>query len=140
MIKAIIFDCFGVLYIHDNILHHSRLNNELIDYIASKLKPQYKIGLLSNIDRGAMNRIVSKVEQDKLFDAVALSGETSAAKPSQAAYIYVCNKLGVDAGEVIMIDDSLDNCHGAELSGMYAIKYDDFTELKARLEVMLSKT
>ena len=43
MIKAVIFDFFGVLE------HHLAPNREVLDYIQRELKPNYKIGVVSNV-------------------------------------------------------------------------------------------
>lgn len=192
MIKAIVFDCFGVLYVHhgpeffkNNAQNYEKIkgslrdlsnqadyglisqaeyeqavseitkiplglvnqhivrgfgrNNELMDYIENTLRPHYKIGFLSNISRGTMEQFFSKKEREVLFDATALSSETGMIKPSPSAYVNICDLLGVDTSEAIMIDDNVDNCRGAILSGMQAIEYDGLAHLKRRLDKILFK-
>ena len=178
-IKAIIFDCFGVLYIDnktsllaqvpferrtemrdinnasnygylsreeylqrvsevvglsvkevgDYIAEEHRLNNQLTALIAEQLKGQYKIGLLSNIGRDWIQDFFSKNQLHDLFDQVVLSGEESIAKPNPEAFTLMAERLGVDPGDCIMIDDIADNCEGAEVAGMQAIHYLDNTQL-----------
>ncbi|MFO0881912.1 MAG: HAD-IA family hydrolase [Candidatus Saccharimonadales bacterium] len=193
MIKAIIFDCFGVLYVrhgpeyvknhaknyerikgdvldlHNQVdyglisttefeqqlaeltgltqgeinRHYTRgfgRNNELMDYIESVLRPHYNIGMLSNIGRGTMEEFFTKKEREHLFDSAVLSSETGMIKPNPAAYVHMCETLGVDTSEAIMIDDNADNVRGAEIAGLVAIRYDGFAHLKRRLEKLLPKT
>lgn len=192
MIKAIIFDCFGVLQIHygpqflkDNVpdyekhkteLHdlsnqadyglisqpefeqavamlsglplstvHDGLfagigrNEQLLAYIAKELKPKYKIGLLSNISRGSMDKFFTQTERETLFDAAVLSSEVSHIKPHPEAYEYICEKLGVDVSEAIMIDDIDDNVYGAEQAGLTGIRYDGFKHTIKELEDILAQ-
>lgn len=192
MIKAIVFDCFGVLYVHHgpeflknhapnyqkvrlelkdlsnqadyglisqqeyeqqvaeltglsvgdvnrNITRGFGRNNELMDYIEQTLRPNYSIGMLSNISRGTMEKFFSKKEREQLFDAAALSSETGMIKPSPSAFVNICEMLGVDTSEAIMIDDNAENVRGAELAGMHAIEYDGLARLRRSIERILAK-
>jgi putative hydrolase of the HAD superfamily len=192
MIKAIIFDCFGVLYVHhgrDFTWHHAitaegenqikDLNNQadyglitqedyakqiaqilhenieviiqefnkgfnrnewLVSYIESDLRPKYKIGLLSNIPRGAMDKYFTKDELNKYFDVTVLSGEAGLIKPRPSAFVNICDQIGVDTSEALMIDDNIENCQGAELAGLKSLHYDGFAHLKRSLETILTNT
>lgn len=178
-IKAIIFDCFGVLYIDNKasllaqvpferrdemsdinnasnygylsreeylsrvsevigmsveevssyIAGEHRLNNQLTTLIEEQLKGHYKIGLLSNIGRDWIHDFFSKNQLHGMFDQVVLSGEEAIAKPNPEAYILMAERLGVDPGDCLMIDDIAGNCEGAEIAGMQAIHYLDNTQL-----------
>ena len=183
MIKAIVFDCFGVLYVHhgpeyikNNAHNYDAIknqlqdlsnqvdyglisqaeyeqqvsditgisvgdinryslsgfgrNSQLLDYIENNLRGKYKIGLLSNISRGTMERFFSAKERNELFDHAALSSETGMIKPNIAAFVDVCSGLGVDTSEAIMVDDNLNNCSAAKYAGMQAIQYDGFEHFK----------
>ena len=187
--KAIIFDCFGVLYLNSTLhfyetyvpnyealkpellqlnkeadygliteaeqsrsvaeltglslafvsqhirgIHHP--NQELISFSQS-LRPQYKVGMLSNIGLHVMDGYFSVEERKKLFDATVLSGEEGIAKPHPYIYEIIANRLGVPAGECVMIDDIEDNCAGADAAGMKTIHYQNNTQLKNELEKLL---
>lgn len=187
--KAIIFDCFGVLYLNStlhfyetHIADYGKLrpellqlnkeadygliteaeqsravadltglplafvsqhirgvhtpNRELIDFSQS-LRPQYKVGMLSNIGVHVMDGYFSAEERKKLFDATVLSAEEGISKPHPYIYEIVASRLGVPAGECIMIDDIEDNCAGADAAGMKAIHYQDNTQTKQELKKLL---
>lgn len=193
MIKAIVFDCFGVLYlhrgpeflkshapnypkirqqlhdlsnqtdyglisqtdyeqgvvdltglplkeVHNGVLHGFGRNDDLMNYVERTLRHNYSIGMLSNISRGSMEKFFTEHERQKFFDAVALSGETGMIKPSPSAYVHICEMLGIDTSEAIMVDDSAENCRGATLAGMHAIHYDGLPHFKQSLQLLLQKT
>ncbi|HRJ06718.1 MAG TPA: HAD family phosphatase [Candidatus Saccharibacteria bacterium] len=172
MIRALIFDCFGVLYSDDiqrvynlvdpqhydevrELVHatdrgnittddfvqavsqlsgrpvnevlrivsakHDR-NEELIERIR-QLRNDYKIGMLSNINVEAMERIFPKRERDELFDAVVLSGEVGMIKPDPEIYRIMARRLNLPTTECLFIDDIPRNVEGAKQAGMTSIVF-----------------
>lgn len=117
MIRAVIFDCFGVLY-----LTHSGRNEKLLTFI-SQMRSDVKIGLLSNIGSGAIETIFPKAERTKIFDASVLSGEVGMVKPYPEIYLLTAERLEVEASECLFIDDSEDNCAGACEAGMKSLLF-----------------
>lgn len=189
MIKAVIFDCFGVLttsgfkvfrdkyfegqpkkhqealdlmaqqnlgilYYKDLIkkvsalahvpeatvkeyMAENKANEPLFDYIRTKLKPKYKIGLLSNAGDNWLKDLFE--EKDiKLFDDIVLSYEVGYIKPDPSIYLLAAKRLKVNPEECIFIDDNPGHCSSAKEVGMKAICYDDFHEMKSHLEKILS--
>jgi FMN phosphatase YigB (HAD superfamily) len=123
-VKAIIFDCFGVLYVDSGqLLYKTLVRNEPLLQFAQSLRQEYKLGLLSNISPGSMEQMFTAEEREQYFDAVMLSGEVGMVKPDPNIYKAIAEKLGVSPGNCVMIDDSLDNCHGADAAGMRWIHY-----------------
>lgn len=188
MIKAIIFDCFGVLTTdawiafkkrhfrddREKATEASRLNHlagsgrisyrdfldkvskladmsaaetkeeintnvtdeELFDYI-KKLKPKYKIGMLSNAAANHLSRLFSK-DQIALFDEIVLSYESEVIKPDVQAYQLIAKKLKVSPDECIFVDDQEKHCAGAGRAGMKAVLYRDFESFQKQLGTLLS--
>lgn len=191
MIRAIIFDCFGVLtsdgwlpfkrrhFGHDKVLFQeatdlnkqagsgmmsgrefiariadmakvsadyvarqilgSRPNEELFGYIRDELKPEYRIGLLSNTSSNTLHELFSQ-EQVALFDALSLSYEIGTVKPYPEAYRHILDQLDVSAEEAVFIDDQERHCTGARDVGLQAIVYEDFEQMKAELEAILRQS
>lgn len=187
VIKAIIFDCFGVLtgdkwkeFVHslpdgqreparelnraldcadlsfDEFLRQMReltgrstedvagvINAEmykdeaLLGYIAS-LKPQYKIGLLSNVSTAWIRTTLLSTEELGLFDDQVLSYEVHMVKPNPKIYELSARNLGVEIGECVLVDDSIRNCKGAKQAGMQAILYQDIDQFKTELGRLLA--
>lgn len=187
MVKAIIFDCFGVLvteawlpfkkkYFHDDpklfveasdaakkanlglISHADFINTaarlagiptdeawayisrnvadeELFAYMA-ELKKNYQIGFLSNIAEDYLHKMFSP-EQLALFDVIELSYKTGFVKPEEQAYRLVAEKIKVDIGDALLVDDQQRNIDGAVRAGMQAILYNNLDQFKKDLETLL---
>lgn len=189
MIKAIIFDCFGVLtteafnlfrdkYLGDDepkrqqankamddlnmglisyddfvnqlaevsgagtnevlaILEENQPNELLFGYIRTRLKPQYKIGMLSNAGDDWISEMF-KPEDIALLDNIVLSFRAKVIKPQPEAYRLVAREMGVKPTECVFIDDRQKYCEGAKVVGMKSVLYDDFPQMKRDLEMLLA--
>lgn len=191
MIKAVIFDCFGVLYVdtsryfyENNVTNYEQLrpellnlnkaydyglldqadldeavseltglelefvsehiqgkqqrNQVLLDY-AQSLRSDRKVGMLSNIGLGAMDKFFDQTERQELFDAVVLSGEEGITKPHPHIYQIMAERLGVSPGECLMIDDLEENCAGADAAGMRAVHYQDNQQTIKAVNIEIQK-
>jgi epoxide hydrolase-like predicted phosphatase len=190
MVKAIIFDCFGVLaedgwqpfkrkHIGDNnelarevadlgkqsdhgfIDYESHLdqtakligvsrgelssalgrkvpNEELLEFIKTKLKTKYKIGLMSNANYDVMHELFEPA-QAELFDASVMSFESKLVKPDERMYMMMAERLGVEPEECVFVDDLERYCVAAENLGMTSIVYMDFAQFKSELSTTLSR-
>lgn len=117
-------------------IEHNVTDDELLAYIASDIKPKYKVGLLSNAGANWMDRLFSK-EQIALFDAIALSYETGVIKPDARAYQIITERLGVAPDECIFVDDQERYCAAARDAGMKAIWYQSLEQFKADILPLL---
>jgi putative hydrolase of the HAD superfamily len=192
MIKAIIFDCFGVfignpykiraedlerkspeIYIELSDINHASdrgyisnqesvtrmseifgitpeqflseqkngevQNLELIDY-AKNLRPEYKLGMLSNVSsRERLDMRFAPGQLDELFDVVVASGEEGVIKPEPRIFEIVCERLGMLPEECVFIDDILENCEAAESLGMNAIQYISVHQCVTDLEALIDR-
>jgi putative hydrolase of the HAD superfamily len=59
----------------------------------------------------------------QLFDAVLISGELGMHKPEPEIYRLASERVGVEPGACVFIDDLRENCEGAEAVGMTAIRH-----------------
>ncbi|TAH35693.1 HAD family hydrolase [Candidatus Saccharibacteria bacterium] len=183
--KAIIFDCYGVLYVDSHrslkqeypdlaqdiadlsqqsdygwidreqyleelsrltgestsfitefILTEHHLNKALVATIA-ELKTQYKIGMVSNVGRGWLEDFFTQHNLRHLFNVIVLSGEEGITKPNPDIFTLAAERLGVETGECIMIDDIQDNCNGADAAGMRSVHYRSNTQLTSDLQALL---
>ena len=189
MIRAVILDCFGVLYVpvgedfyrshiedyekhkdtiqdlgrqadyglisqdelvqavsklsgldvetvREGVVSGMMRNAALVRY-SQELRQQCKLGMLSNISAHTMDRFFTGREREQLFDDVVISSEVGLVKPHPAIFELAAQRLGVDASEVVMIDDSPANCSGAIEAGMQAIVYETFDGTRKQLEALL---
>jgi HAD superfamily hydrolase (TIGR01509 family) len=188
MIKAVIFDCFGVLaregffpfletyfkndtfkrqlaidsmkrmgaglISHDDcILELSKLagisfdamrailtdnppDDQLFMFIEKILKPNYKVGILSN---AGADRTIELFGNDRavLFDDVLLSYQVGMIKPEAAIYELAAQRLGVLNEECIFIDDQPRYCEGAKDVGMETIQHESASKTIAAVEALI---
>lgn len=121
MIKAVIFDCFGVVL--DVYTNEQRAS--VIEFIRS-LKGSYKLGMVSNvISRSSIDRHFNEGELNRLFDSVIASGEVGVEKPNPKIYHLAAEQLGVNPEECLFIDDIGRFCAAAEAIGMKSVTFLD---------------
>lgn len=113
-------------------------NPELFEYISNELKPNYKIGMLSNAGANWLPELFTS-EQIGLFDAIALSYETGVIKPLPAAYHIIAERLGVRPEECVLIDDQERYCTAARDEGMQAVVYETVEQMQSDLKRILAK-
>jgi putative hydrolase of the HAD superfamily len=75
-----------------------------------------------------------------LFDAQVISGDVGLHKPQPEIYRLACERLGVEPGDAVFVDDLRENVSGAEAVGMTGLLHRDSAETVARLEELLGIT
>lgn len=126
MIRAVIFDCFGVLVGRDGV------DVSLASLIRERLRGRVKLGVLSNMSSNQVPELVGE-ELAACFDQIVVSGELGVAKPDMRAYLLAAQRLGEFPDDCLLIDDSPRNVAAAEAVGMAAIQYRDADDLRQRL-------
>jgi epoxide hydrolase-like predicted phosphatase len=120
------------------IRSESTLNEPLVSYIAT-IRSRYKIALLSNIGRGWVQEFFDAHQLHDLFDTVVLSGAEGITKPDPRIFERTAERLGLRPEECIMIDDSAENCRGAEAVGMKSIRFGDNASLLKQLQQLVGE-
>lgn len=113
-------------------------NKEMLEYVAV-LHEDYRIGMLSNVGRGSVERLFTSQELAELFDAVVLSNEIGITKPSVEAYEYTASQLDLLPSECIMVDDIALNVEGAEMAGMRGVLFTDTEDCKRDIETLIGE-
>lgn len=117
-------------------LEHTLPNELLLDYIATTLKPHYKLAILSNASNEAVLQIFTP-QQRQLFDAVVFSHHVGVTKPHRDMYHVVAGKLDADVEDCLFIDDQERHVHGAHDAGMPGLVYTDVAALQQELAAHL---
>lgn len=117
-------------------LDQNPVNEPLITFIRDELKPSYKIGFLSNAYDNWLNHLFT-AEQQQLFDSVVLSYDVQLAKPDPRIYHLAAERLQLEPGDCVFVDDIAEYCRAAEQVGMYAVQYQSFDQFKSELETIL---
>lgn len=109
------------------------VNQELVALI-HKLRPRYKIGLLSNAWNDLRQVLATRLPIGHLFDDMLISAEVGLGKPDPRIYHLAVERLGVQPQEAIFIDDVLVNVAAARSVGLQAVHYRSNPQLFAELE------
>jgi putative hydrolase of the HAD superfamily len=99
------------------------LDRELFDWFAGQ-RPARLTAILSNSGPGARERERFHGFED-VTDDIVYSHEVGLAKPAPAAYELVTERLGVEAGEVLFLDDVEANVVAARAVGWQAVLHRD---------------
>jgi epoxide hydrolase-like predicted phosphatase len=114
-------------------------NQQLVQYV-KKLRPQYKVAMLSNISsRERLDIRFEPGQLDELFDVVVASGDVGYIKPEPEIYQSAIDQLGVRPEECVMIDDIIEFCRGAEAVGIHAIQYLHYDQVITDLEALIDR-
>jgi putative hydrolase of the HAD superfamily len=108
------------------------LDRELFDWFAGQ-RPARLTAILSNSGPGARERERCHGFED-VTDDIVYSHEVGLAKPDPAAYELVTRRLGIDAGEVLFLDDVEANVVAARALGWHAVLHRDTSSSIAEME------
>lgn len=112
-------------------------NTQLLSYIAT-LKAKYQIGMLSNIGTNWIrDEFLTEAEQ-ALFDDMVFSFQVHLSKPDPRIFEVAAQRLGVNPGACVLIDDVQQYCNVAKDLGMQAVVYNNFTQMQTELEKILA--
>jgi epoxide hydrolase-like predicted phosphatase len=100
-----------------------------------RLRPPYRLGVLSNADRSLVGRLRDAHGIYDLFDDVVCSADVGMAKPEQRIYALAAQRLGLHARECVFVDDLEANVAAAREAGMSAVHFrvGDGDNLEAQL-------
>lgn len=70
----------------------------------------------------------------EIFDTAVISGEVGMHKPQPEIYRLACERLEVEPGGAVFVDDLRENCEGAEAVGMTAVLHRESGRTIGRLE------
>lgn len=106
------------------------------------LATRYPLYLLSNNNCIAMPRCEeifreAGIPVETLFKDVFVSYRMKLIKPGEAIYRESVRRTGLDAGEILFIDDSQSNVDAARSTGIKAAFYERGTDLGALIESLL---
>lgn len=106
--------------------------------LVRRLRPPYRIGLLSNNDLTLRRRLADGLGLADGFDDIVCSAEVACAKPEPAIYQLACRRLGVAPEACVFVDDHEPNVRAAEAVGMQGILYrvDRGDDLRAQLAAL----
>ncbi|KKP73779.1 MAG: HAD hydrolase, family IA, variant 3 [Candidatus Roizmanbacteria bacterium GW2011_GWA2_35_19] len=94
--------------------------------LVHKLVNKYKIGIISNIYKGMMPRLIEiGIVPDVKYSAVVLSCDVGFKKPEKEIYEIATKKAGMKPSGIFLIDDRRDFAKGAESAGWNTYRLDE---------------
>ncbi len=117
---------------------HTLANKPLLAYITERLKPNYKLGLLSNASRDVFGTIFAP-EELAVFDVTMSSFHVGLVKPDLQIFQLMCERLAVRPDECLMIDDTPRHLTAAAKLGMRTVRYETFEQTVADIEKALER-
>ena len=116
---------------------HTVPNVELLKYIAVNLKGMYKLGVLSNASHDVLDGIFSPVQR-ALFDEAVSSYSVGLTKPDPKMFLLMCERLGVQPEECILVDDQQRHFDVAEALGFTPILYSSVEQTITDIEKVIA--
>lgn len=114
-----------------------QVNYELLEFIKT-LRPKYRTAILSNVNKGGLEKRVAIDTLNKYFDQIIVSGEVGFIKPEPEIYELTARRLGVELSECVFTDDRIGYVEGAVAVGMKGILYTNLEDFKVKLNSLLA--
>ncbi len=105
------------------VFNADNLNQDVRDLVDNLRLAGYKVGLLSNNTAEKATQLRHE-GLDKHFDAFDVSAETGFVKPEPQAFYHLADSLGVDAKELVFIDDSQKSLSTSKECGFAPILFE----------------
>jgi putative hydrolase of the HAD superfamily len=113
------------------------MDDELVDYVR-KLHKSYKTALLSNAWDDLRQIIAERWHFEDAFDTLVISAEVGLVKPDPRIYLLALERLGVEAGQAVFVDDFKRNVEGARAVGLHGIHFQSPQQMRLDLEQLLN--
>lgn len=101
--------------------------------LARELKKNYKLFLLSNVNRLHFEYIEERFDIIKIFDELILSFVVGAMKPERPIFEEVIRRSGGDRAGILYIDDREDLIKEAAAMGIDSIRFEGAEKLREQL-------
>jgi HAD superfamily hydrolase (TIGR01509 family) len=105
--------------------------------LIDELRPNYKIGLLSNAPKGFLRNLLQENDLEKYFHHIVISSEVGMIKPEAEIFNHILEKMNIRPHEALFIDDSQKNIDGASKVGIDGILFTNIEDLKKKLKTKL---
>ena len=101
--------------------------------LTQRLAQSYRLALLSNAQVSLRGQLERWPHVLTLFDEVVISAEVRMRKPDPRIYRLVIDRLGIEPGAALFIDDKPRNVMVARSEGLRAIVFESPTQLEMAL-------
>jgi putative hydrolase of the HAD superfamily len=121
----------------DNFFGRLSVNEPFLAFLRELRGRGYAMALCTNNVREWERHWRAMVPIEELFDVVIDSSAVGSRKPEPRIYALTLERLGVEAGEAVFIDDLAVNCDAAAQLGLHPVRFDDAEQAIADVESIL---
>ncbi len=118
---------------------HLEPNAPMIAYLRELRAAGYRLAMLTNNVREWEARWRAMLPVDELFETVVDSAFVGLRKPDPAIYRIVCERLALEPGQCLFVDDVEVNCTAATEVGMTAVLFRDSAQAIAEMREALGR-
>ena len=111
-------------------------NQLLVDRIVTLKHQGYAVGLLTNSFKEFRPQLGRELDLDA-FDVIVDSSEVGARKPEPGIYRTATAAFGLSAGEIVYLDDFIQNVEGARREGWEVIHVRSEAQALAELDALV---
>jgi len=127
-----------MLDFREHFFEHMHPNAQMIDYMRELRDRGYRMAICTNNIREWEPLWRAKLPVDEIFDVVVDSAFVGTRKPEARIYEITLERLGVPAGQALLVDDVELNCTAARELGLAAVWFRDNAGAIAEIEQLLS--
>ena len=105
-----------------------------LEFIGDLKDAGYQLGLATSTNWSIVERVFDSLNLHDIFDCITTGEEIDNPKPFPDIYLVVAEKLGVDPGDCLVIEDSAPGVTAAVEANMKVIAISDNDDEKGELE------
>lgn len=102
-----------------------RLVKGCVDLIKRLHFEKFRLGLASSSPREHIDAVLQRFDLVQFFDVVLSGEEVSNGKPAPDIFLEAAKRLGVDAAECLVIEDSRNGVSAAKAAGMKCVGFQN---------------
>ena len=119
--------------IEQDVLLWASANPVMLDWVISVRQAGMKIAILSNMGEDLLAHMRKNFRWLDGFHHLTWSCELDMIKPEAKIYLHTLEKLGVQPGQALFLDDKIENVEGARSVGMHALQFSNAKKLQEDL-------
>lgn len=108
------------------------LDIDLVELIRS-FRPKYQTALLSNAWDDLRDMLADHWKIADAFDEIVISAEEGVVKPYPQIYQITLERLNLEPGQAVFVDDFIENVQAAQAFGMQTIHFRSIDQVRAEL-------
>jgi putative hydrolase of the HAD superfamily len=106
----------------------TRINEPVVAWAQSLQRKGVRTGILSNMPRDILERIVDRFQWIDAFETKIFSCDLGMIKPESEIYRACLDTLGLEGSKVLFLDDCPENVEGANQSGFNTVLFRNHSD------------